>query len=39
MVRAGGINWYKVETTGDGRRKAKRYHYKHALMAQMELPL
>jgi hypothetical protein len=39
MVRAGGINWYKVEIVGDGRRKSKRYHYKHALMAQLELPL
>jgi hypothetical protein len=39
MVRVGGLNWYRVDTLGDGRRKFRRYHYQHALTAQLELPL
>jgi hypothetical protein len=39
MVRVGGLTRYRVETLGDGRRKFRRYHYQHALTAQLELPL
>lgn len=39
MVRAGGLESYRVEITGVGRKKSRRYHYKHALSYQRELPL
>jgi hypothetical protein len=39
MVRAGGLKAYRVETTGEGRRKSRRYFYEHRLCKQMELEL
>lgn len=39
MVRVGGLHSYYVEATGTGRRKSRRYHYQHSMMAQLELSL
>lgn len=39
MVRVGGITEYSVEITGVGRRKSRRYHYKHGMALQLDLQL
>nr|WP_183750117.1 hypothetical protein [Pseudochelatococcus contaminans] len=43
MVRAGGLKEWTIELLGAGKRKIRRYHYKHALprkieQEQIELP-
>lgn len=39
MVKAGGLKTFRVEVTGSGRKKGRRYHYVHALPRQIELNL
>jgi hypothetical protein len=39
MVKAGGLKSFRIEVTGTGRKKARRYHYIHALPRQIELKL
>ena len=39
MVRAGGLKAWRVEITGVGRHKSRRYYYEHQLVKQMELEL
>lgn len=39
MVRAGGLQSWRIEIRGVGRRKTRRYHYVHGLERQMELEL
>ena len=39
MVRAGGLNEWRNEVLGSGRKKLHRYHYLHAMPRQMELTL
>lgn len=39
MVRVGGLVNWREEIRGVGRRKTRRYHYRHALEQQMELDL
>lgn len=39
MVKAGGLKSWRMEVTGDGRHKSRRYHYVHALPSQYELAL
>lgn len=38
MVRAGGLKEWRVEVTGDGKRKGRRYHYVPALARQGDAP-
>jgi hypothetical protein len=37
MVKAGGLKSFRIEVTGIGRKKGRRYHYVHALPRQIEL--
>jgi hypothetical protein len=39
MVRANGLRSFRIEVTGTGRKKGRRYHYVHALPRQIELEL
>jgi hypothetical protein len=39
MVAAGGLESFRIETLGAGRRKSYRYHYVHRLPRQIELDL
>ena len=39
MVKAGGLSEWSVETRGSGRKKTRRYHYRHALARQLDLEL
>lgn len=39
MEKAGGLKTWREEVTGTGRTKSRRYHYKHAMVRQMELEL
>jgi hypothetical protein len=39
MKRAGGLRSFRIEITGTGRKKGRRYHYEHALPRQIELGL
>ena len=39
MVKAGGLKTFRVEITGAGRKKGRRYYYVHALPRQIELGL
>ncbi len=39
MVRAGGLQSWRIEIRGVGRRKTRRYHYVHGLERQMELEI
>ncbi|MCU7878929.1 MAG: hypothetical protein KZQ84_19410 [Candidatus Thiodiazotropha sp. (ex Lucinoma borealis)] len=39
MVNAGGLLKFEIEVRGAGRKKTRRYHYKHALARQIELQL
>jgi hypothetical protein len=39
MVKAGGLKSFRIEVTGAGRKKSRRYRYIHALPRQIELNL
>ena len=39
MVKAGGLKTFRIEVTGTGLKKGRRYHYAHALPRQIELNL
>jgi hypothetical protein len=39
MVKAGGLQSFRIEVTGTGRKKGRRYHYIHALPRRIELNL
>ena len=39
MTRAGGLKSFRIEVTGTGHKKGRRYHYIHALPRQIELKL
>ena len=39
MVKAGGLKRFRIEVTGTGLKKGRRYHYAHALPRQIELNL
>ena len=39
MVKASGLKSFRIEVTGDGRKKGRRYSYVHALPRQVELDL
>ena len=36
---AGGLKTFRIEVTGTGRKKGRRYRYLHALPRQIELNL
>ncbi len=39
MVASEGLSEYEIEIIGKGRKKSRRYHYKHALARQIEMDL